>query len=359
MRFLMARRKRGIWAGRGAFVCLLAVAAGCSDPGYAFYAVTGQLGLMARARPIDQVLADGMLTEAQKAKVQELLAIRDYAAKALRLRVGDSYTTYVDTGDEPVAFNLSASFKDSLTPVTWEFPFVGRTPYLGFFDRQEALDYQSRLVSKGYDTLVYSVEAYSTLGLFPDPITTSMLSRTESYLADLLFHECTHNTVWRDGDTDFDENAAVFLGRVGTLKYLAERYGDDSAVVIEAQRRYHDEDLYNAALSRLFEELTEFYASDRTSAEKIDGRAALFEETRRRFREEVQPQMFEPQGYDYLQTLNINNAWVLLNARYNNDLEVFEAAYEAVGRDYDRMLDLLLEAAASSDPIAFLRSAAD
>ncbi len=337
-------------------VAVLATAAGCSDAPYAFYAVVGQLDLVCRTRPLDQVLSDGTLNEAQRAKVREILAIRDFAANRLGLHVNDSYTAYLDTGGQPVAWNLSASAKDSLTPVLWTFPLAGAIPYLGFFDRQTAADYQLGLVAQGYDTVLYPVEAYSTLGLFADPITTTMLERSEAFLADLLIHESTHNTVWRHGSTDFNENAATFVGRIGAILYLSEKYGADSDVVTETRQKNHDEDLYNRSLSDLLVRLTDYYASDLPSADKIAGRAAVFEESKRRFIEEIRPQMHYPENYDFVLTLNYNNAWVLVNARYSSDLSAFQAVYDAVGQDFARALEIFLAAAGTDDPFAYLRA---
>jgi predicted aminopeptidase len=345
--------------GIGLSLCVPALAAiGCSDPGYAIYAVGGQLDLISRARPIQDVLDDGSLTPEQQATVQDILAIRGFAANDLQLRVGDSYTSYLDTGGDPVAYNLSAAAKDSLTPVTWTFPIAGTVPYLGFFHMSEARDYQDRLVAQGYDTVLYGVEAYSTLGTFPDPITTTMLARTEVFLADLIIHESTHNTVWRQNDTDFNENVATFVGRTGAILYLTDKYGGDSQTVIDAQHAYQDADLYNTYLSDLYVRLQTFYGSDLTPEQKLFGRAGIFAEAQHRFADEVLPQMYNPDNFQWVTTLEINNAWILANARYNSDLSAFQAVYDSTGGDFAAALQIFMDATQAADPIAYLRNAA-
>jgi predicted aminopeptidase len=331
---------------------------GCSDPGYALYAVSGQLALASRIQPLPVVMNDGSLSEDQRAKIEEILQIRDFAASELHLNVGNNYTVYLDTGGAPIAYNLSASAKDSFTPVTWTFPFTGTIPYIGFFHEAEARAYQGRLVEQGYDTVLYGVESYSTLGLFPDPISTTMLTRSEAFLADLIIHELTHNTVWCDNNTDFNENAASFVGRVGALRYLSRKYGPDAPVVIKARQGYEDGDVYESFLNDLYLRLQNFYASDLSSEQKIAGRADIFADAQRRFTEEVLPQMHDPASYEWVRDLELNNAWILVNARYNMDLSAFQAVYDATGQDFDAMLRILLDAAASDDPVACLRSLA-
>lgn len=332
--------------------CLLA--AGCSDPQYAMEAVIGQLTLMSRAEPIQLVMDDPTLTEAQRAKIALITGIREYAAHTIGLNVGRSYTTYVDTGGGPVAYNLSASARDAFAPVKWTFPVVGAVPYLGFFDRRRAEEYRERLESLGYDTVLYEVGAYSTLGMFADPITSDMLDDDEAALADLLIHELTHNTVYRVGDTTFSENVAAFVGRVGALQYLRDKYGVDSPQVARALDRYADIDLYNGFIADLYVRLAQLYGSELPSDQKIAARQEIFDHCVERFRTEIQPRMRRPEDFDWVAGMEVNNAWLLLHARYNADYSAFEAAYQAVGADLVAAIKIFRQAAASDDPIAYL-----
>ncbi len=337
---------------------LAAASAGCSAPIYAVYAAVSQLGVAFEARPIEQVLEDGILSEAQAAKVREILAMRDYAEGVLGLRVGPNYTTYLDTGGEPIAFSLTVAPADALEPLTWMFPFTGNTPYLLFYDRPAAESREAAYAVAGYDTYLYEVDAYSTMGLFVDPISTRLLSRSEASLANTLFHECAHNTVSRLGDSDFNENVATFLGRTGALRYLGDKYGADSDPVREARGRHEDDERYDRWTGELFAATAKHYADAGSSAERVGGREAVFAEYRRRFVRDILPAMNEPSRYRFVETLEINNAWLLVNARYTSDLGAFRAVYEATSRDWARSLRIFQDAAASADPMAHLRAAA-
>ena len=70
---------------------------------------------------------------------------------------------------------------------------------------------------------------------------------------------------------------------------------------------------------------------------------------------EILPLMHFPDHYEKYTSFNFNNAFMLVNARYNTNLDLFAAIYEQAGRDWSRTLDLLRQAAAAADPFAFLR----
>jgi len=347
------------WFRRGSIAALflLCASAGCSrDMQYAWSAITGQLNLMSRAIPIEQALNSDTLSEQRRYQLEYILDVRRYAIEELGLTAGRNYTTYVDIGDEAVAYNLSAAAKDSLTPYTWNFPFVGTIPYLGFFSFDAAREYQQHLVDLGYDTVLYPIESYSTLGLFPDPITSAMCDRGESELADLIIHDLTHGTIYATGDSNYSENVATFVGHLGSQRYLADRYGENSDLVQRAKADLHATELHNEFLAQLRRRLEEYYASDLSKEVKIAGRETLFTEAKERFRNEVQPKMRHPELYDWIYDLKFNNAWILLNARYIRSLADFQAVYDHTGGDWAESLRIFSDAAAGSDPIAYLRS---
>jgi len=75
---------------------------------------------------------------------------------------------------------------------------------VGLDTRPGNLVFALRPTEDGWDVVIYPIEAYSTLGMFVDPIVTTMLERTESQLSDLIIHEATHNTIWRDDDVQYN-----------------------------------------------------------------------------------------------------------------------------------------------------------
>lgn len=318
----------------------------------------GQLDVLARTEPIDEVLASGALEPEQERKLRLVVAARDFARDELGLRVGRSFACYHETGGQPVAYNLSAARQDALTPKRWRFPIIGTIDYLGFFSREEADQAAERLQHQGYDTYIYGVDAYSTLGWFPDPVHSSFLNRPDGLLVETVIHELAHNTVYAPGHSTFNETLATFIGREGARRFFAQRGEEGAEILAGLERYYEDQQRITAWIVDLVAALEAWYAQDLPRAEKVAGREAVFTAARVRFTAEVLPTLHEPDRHRGWANLPTNNAYVLLHRRYHLDLDTFARAYERTGRDFARFLDLLRSAAATDDPFGELRRGA-
>lgn len=334
-------------------------ALGClNSTGYILTQARGQLDLLWRARPVSEALASGQLDAETDRKLRMLMAARTYGADVLGLRVGDSWTSYVQLDRDALSYNLSAAPKDQLKPYAFWFPVVGRIDYIGYFAREDMEAARRQFEQDGYDTYAYVVDTYSTLGWFPDPIYSTFLRRGDASLIETMFHELAHNTVYANGHSDFNESLATWVGREAARLYFAE-LGEDGARMAEALRRQREDgERIRAWIGGLADQLEAFYAGPMSSTEKVAGRGAIFEEARERFIAEVQPTLHEPQRHAGWTQLQPNNALVLLNRRYNRSLDTFDRVYERIGRDFGAMLGKLAEAAASSDPWGRLQSMA-
>ena len=330
---------------------------GCAyDWNYALTTVRGEFEYLSRAVPIEQALGDSALTDDQRAKLGVLIAAREHAGSVIGLNVGNSYRSFVNLNGKPLAWNLSASPKTSIEPHYWSLPLVGQLPYLGFFETEPAVVERDRLVGLGFDTFTYEVDAFSTLGLLPDPVASSMLRRSIPSLADTVFHELLHATIWRQGDTDFSESLATFVGRAAAREFLTIYYGPDSAEVAQAVRESEDLDKVNAFLNSLRDEVELFYASEPSPLKVITDREAIFSAARSRFDLEVMPTMHEPERYRTYANLAYNNAFLLVNVRYNSSQDLFAEVHQATGGSWPDTLLAFNQAAASPDPVAFLKA---
>jgi predicted aminopeptidase len=351
-----ARRALQLWSV--AVLSLLSLsAAGCGvDLVYLLPAAVGQIDLLLHAEPISGAIAGGGLSDEQVAKLELVQETRAYAHDVMGLNVSNNYTTFYDSGGRPVVYNVSASRRDAFVPKVWRFPFVGTVPYLGYFDLAAARTKADALRAQGYDVFVYEVDAYSGLGFLPNPVLSPMLERSETSLAETVFHELLHGTVWRPNDTSFNESLATFYGRTGAMEFLAFRYPDEPDRVEEARQSFEDVDRYNAFALELFNELDAFYSSDLSSAEKIEGREAIYQAGRDRFMAEIHPLLNDPSRYDWVADMPTNNAFMLGIRRYNLDLTVFEEVFERTDGDWLVCLPIFQAAADSSaGPYTYLR----
>jgi predicted aminopeptidase len=252
-------------------------------------------------------------------------------------------------------FNVSACRRDSFEPRQWTFPIVGTVPYLGYFDQSASEAAQQSLEAAGYDVFRYEVDAYSGAGYFPSVILSPMLERSDISLANTVFHELLHGTIWRPSAVSFNESLATFFGRRGVVSYFADRYPDRPDLIEEALETFEDSDRFADFMLTLFEALNAFYESDLSSEDKIAGREAVYQAGRDRFAAEVQPLMHHPERYDWVASLPANNAYMMGVRRYNLDLDVFEEVLAATGSDWHASVAVFRAAAAQSDPYAYLR----
>ena len=341
----------GLWLS-----CSIGSMAGCGwPPGYLVSVMGGELDFLSRTTPIETALDDPALTDEERAKLAFLIRGRDYAEQVVGLNVGNNYRTFVNLGGEPLAWNLSASRKDAIEAYYWPLPLIGPIPYLGFFDLDQAFAERDRLVGIGYDTLIYEVETYA-LWVLPDPVASPMLERDYGYLADVVMHELLHNTVFKLGDTTFSESLAVFVGRTAGVEFLETEFGPDAPVVDEVRGRHEDEDRFNTFLEELIAELNALYASELSPAEKITAREPIFQSARDRFAADILPLMNNPSDYESVTDFPFNNAFLLVNIRYNSDQDVYAGIYEMTGRNWPQALALFAEAADTDDPVQFLRN---
>jgi predicted aminopeptidase len=102
------------------------------------------------------------------------------------------------------------------------FPFVGEFPYLGFYSKDDALEYKEELESKNYYTYIRPVLAYSTLNrlFFKDNILSTFFRYNDFDLADLIFHELVHTIFFIDGNVSFNESLADYIASEMTNEYF-------------------------------------------------------------------------------------------------------------------------------------------
>lgn len=162
-------------------------------------------------------------------------SVRTYA-RELGLSVGEQYTSFVHWPGDRIVTTLVRTRPGSLEAVGWWYPVVGRLPYRGYFDQARAEREAKRLrEEQGYDVCVSPVTAYSTLGWLADPVTSPMLGRGAANLVETLFHELVHATVFIDGDADFNEGVALFIGQEAAIRYFARAATAPSAATAPAK----------------------------------------------------------------------------------------------------------------------------
>lgn len=193
---------------------------GCQTASYFGQAVRGHFQIVNQQQPIAELLQQPQTPEPLKAKLQLILAMREFAEQELKLPINGHYLRYADLGRNYVVWNVTATPEFSMKPKDWWYPVVGRLAYRGYFVEREARSQAAQLARQGFDVDVGGVRAYSTLGWFRDPVLNTFVHEPELELAELLFHELGHQRLFVSGDTDFNEAFAEAVGEEGTRRWL-------------------------------------------------------------------------------------------------------------------------------------------
>ncbi len=207
-----------------AMLCGLAFSL-CSCSTLRFYtqAAGGQWEMLRKARPVAEVMADPACKPLLKEKLTTVGHILDDAARELHLPAEGQYRRYANLGRKHAVWVVFAAPEFSIEPKTWRYPLLGRLAYRGFFEERLAEAEAARLKSEGMEVHVSGVAAYSTLGFFRDPLLNTFIGRDDAELAELIFHELTHQRLYLGGDTDFNEAFATAVGQEGARRWLRSR----------------------------------------------------------------------------------------------------------------------------------------
>jgi predicted aminopeptidase len=323
----------------GAAICLT-----CS-PGYVLRAGWEEAKILSRRRPIPAVISDRRTDVEARRKLSLVLQARQFAERRLGLNAGESFTTYSWVDSDTLLMVLSAAHDDRFAAHTWWFPIVGRVPYKGFFDFDEAYQEADQLARAGYDTYVRPSGAFSTLGWFNDPVLNTVLRYSDVSLANTVIHELLHNTIYLAGQAGFNESFANFVGDRGAIDFFCNRDGAESETCRLAEAGWHDNLLYGAFLSDLVQQLESLYArTDLDRPAKLTAKASLLAAARQRFTTELRPQL-RTGAYRGFEREPLNNA-VLIGIRlYYQRLDLFEATFQRYGSDLAASIRAIADAA--------------
>ena len=333
---------------------LLLLLTACS-PLYVLKAGVAEARILRSRRPITEVILDSTTDARTRSMLVLAIDARTFAIEKLVLDVGESYTTFARLESDTLAHVLSAARRDRLEPRTWWFPIVGRFPYKGFFELDDAQAAQRELEEEGWDTYLRPTAAFSTLGWFKDPLLSTLLRADDIDIIETILHELSHNHLFVPGQVIFNESFAEFVGRVGAAEFFCTRAGGgtDTVKCARARARWRDEVRFSRFLDGLVDELRAVYArTDLTTEQKLTERERTFRRSQERFRSEVQPTFEEPRSYASFLTIPLNNATLLSRMVYYHRLYDFDALLEAhQGRLKDAVA--ALKASAKDTPDAY------
>jgi predicted aminopeptidase len=318
------------WIFAIAFVTVLG---GCTNLGYYYQAVEGQMQIWHRSRPIKQVIEDAQTPAQIRERLALVLRMRDFASAELARPDNGSYRKYADLERPFVVWNVFATGEFSVVPKEWCFPFAGCVGYRGYFSQADAERFAEDLKRQGLDVFVTGIPAYSTLGWFDDPVLNTVVRYPDAELARLIFHELAHQVVYVSGDTMFNESFAVAVELEGVDRWLA-RDGDPAkrtAFELYEQRKAGFVDL----VMKYRNSLRTLYAGAAPDAEKRRKKAETFAAMKAEYLT-LKSSRGGYAGYDRFFAAELNNAHLVPVATYSELVPGFRRLLAENGGDFKR-----------------------
>lgn len=336
------------------FLLVSFLLSGCS-PFYLMRAAYEEGKILWRREPIERVLEQPNWSSEEREKFRLVLAVREYARDDLRLNVGGSYASYSYVDRAVLSYVLTAAPKTDLDPYTWWFLVVGRVPYKGFFSEEAAQNEAQRFHIRGYDTYIRSAPAFSTLGWFDDPLLAHLLEYDKVALAEVVFHELFHNTLFVSGAVDFNESLANFVGHRAATLFFKNRHGPGSLEYRQAVQAWEEELEFSEFISVLADALKDLYSQEIPDEEKLQRREEIFTSSQEQWAERIANR--PNHRFRGFVKQEINNAVIAHYRLYLRDLGLFESLYQAQQRDLPGLISMVRDSVQDGgDPFESVRA---
>jgi predicted aminopeptidase len=274
------RRAARLAAVTAAVLALGAASAGCLMPRYLAQAAHGQLELLGKARPIEDVVRDPSTPTRTALMLAEIPEIKQYG-RSYGLKIKRNYATYSALGRPAAVWFVGAADPVAFKPLRWCFPIVGCFAGLGWFDEQDGVEQKQALDAKGYDTIIRPAAAYSTGGWFSDPVLSTMLGGGDDALpelANVILHESVHATVLVPDEPFFNESFASYIADALTDHWIVVRFGpgspEDLAWTLGQATRLPR----TARLLDAYDQLKAVYDGKAPRAQKLVAKAKIIDE---------------------------------------------------------------------------------
>jgi len=288
------------------------------------------------------VIADSSTPQDIRIFLTTVEDIRRFAVESVGLKKNNNFSCFVKVSRDYVIDNVYAAESDTFVQYLWRYPFLGAMPYKGFFDRSGAEKEAAGLREKGYDVFIGEVNGFSTLGILRDPVYSFMEKYGPYSMSSLIFHELAHSTVFFKNQSQFNEEAATFIGREAGLRYVAEKYGCGSEAYKKAMAFNEDGKTYYRLINGLYRKLDSIYRNEKSR----DARIVLKNNVINGFKRDLilkYDSLFKTESYKGFGTATINNATLMIAMTYTRDLDVYYELYRQCGNNLKSTIAALIE----------------
>ena len=233
---------------------------------YYLQAARGQMEILRKREPIDEVVADDSTSPELVERLSMVAEARQFSIDVLGLPDNDSYRGYADLERDYVVWNIVAVPEFSLQPKVWCYPVAGCVSYRGYFSPDSARRKADSLRSEDYDVAFGGVAAYSTLGKFSDPVLNTMMHWGDADLIAVIFHELAHQLLYIKDETGFNESFATAVEEFGMERWLESQRQADELTAWRERRALRTQ--FSALVADARTELGKIYDADTNDDEK-------------------------------------------------------------------------------------------
>ena len=326
-------------------IMLLAASTGCESLRHYAQAISGQVGILNKRRPIQSYLDDPLTPPKLKQKLSLILELREFAKSKLHLPADNHYLSFVELEQPYVLWNVYAAPEFAFEPKTWCYPIAGCTAYRGYFSEKNARLYAGKLKQEGLDVYVGGVAAYSTLGWFNDPVYSTFVYQSDARLAALIFHELAHQVVYVKDDSTFNESFATAVEQEGLRRWLAAE--ENPAAYNDYKANFQRRRQFIQLIMQCRRRLETLYSQDLPVQQKRDSKTLIFEKLKDEY-ELLKMQWSGYSGYDAWFDHKLNNAQLITVSVYYDLVPAFLKLLQTYGNDlqlfYSQCQDLAQKA---------------
>lgn len=293
------------------------------------------------AKHIEVVLSDPSTLPDTKAFLENVKAIKAFLRDYAHLNTRKTYNSYTELERDYLVAVVQAAPELGIMPYMWNYPFMGKLPYRGYYNIQDAQKEAKKLREKNYDVLIRRVRAFSTLNALPDPLYSFMKQYSEGDLVQLIAHEQTHATIWISGQSAFNEQLASFVGRQSALDYIKRKYGEQSPEYQYMQDSEKNARAFRAFLYEVRKALESVYADNAlTKDKKRAHKKRILTNAQEDFVAQYDDS-FTDDSYKHIDVSVYNNAFFATISLYEENNTMFEQAYESCDKRMSKFIDTL------------------
>ncbi len=311
------------------------------------------------AQNVENLLASPKTPQDTKAFLKNVKTIKAFLQDYAHLNISKTYNSYTELERDYLVSVVQAAPEFGLSPYMWGYPFVGKLPYRGYYNIQDAQKEARKLMKQNYDVLIRRVRAFSTLNMLPDPLYSFMKQYKEWELVELIAHEQTHATIWVSKHSAFNEQLANFVGRQSALDYTKQKYGVQSSQYEEVRNSEKNAHAFAAFMYSTRTKLEGVYKDEAlTEDEKREKKKLILKKAQEDFVKNYK-QHFTNDSYANVDISAYNNAFFATISLYEENNGMFEKAYEACGNSMSKFIDTLQKVKKrpyKKKPFAFLET---